>query len=149
MKYEVVQLEQKTIAGIGGYTGNNDPEMGATIGALWRKLYEPEIQAGIGPRVNAYAVGLYSGYSGDRYHVLAGYEVAGDGIQYAQGIEVRVIPAGKYARFSFQGHMVTGVAAAWEEIWAIGLDRSFTGDFEEYLDSDVENARVNIYIALK
>lgn len=29
------------------------------------------------------------------------------------------------------------------------MDRSFTGDFEEYLNSDWKNADINIYIALK
>ncbi len=45
--------------------------------------------------------------------------------------------------------METAVAKAWDEIWKIDLDRSFTGDFEEYLNSDFENADIDIYIALK
>ncbi|CDM69944.1 Hypothetical protein CM240_2827 [Clostridium bornimense] len=31
----------------------------------------------------------------------------------------------------------------------MNLDKSFTGDFEEYLNSDFENSNINIYIALK
>jgi predicted transcriptional regulator YdeE len=38
---------------------------------------------------------------------------------------------------------------AWGEIWKMDLDRSFTGDFEEYLTGDVENCDIDIYIALK
>ncbi len=41
------------------------------------------------------------------------------------------------------------VAEAWQTIWGMDLDRSFTGDFEEYLNSDWENADIDIYIALK
>jgi len=35
------------------------------------------------------------------------------------------------------------------EIWKMDLKRSFTGDFEEYLNCDWENADIEIYIALK
>ncbi len=45
--------------------------------------------------------------------------------------------------------METAVAKAWDKIWKMDLDRSFTGDFEEYLNSDFENADIDIYIALK
>jgi predicted transcriptional regulator YdeE len=45
--------------------------------------------------------------------------------------------------------MEKAVAEAWEEIWKMDLERSFTGDFEEYLNSDWENADIDIYIALK
>ena len=45
--------------------------------------------------------------------------------------------------------METAVAKAWSEIWSMSLDRSFTGDFEEYLNSDFENCNCDIYIALK
>lgn len=39
-------------------------------------------------------------------------------------------------------------ANAWDEIWKMNLNRSFTGDFEEYLNNDFENANIDIYIAL-
>ena len=64
-------------------------------------------------------------------------------------LTVKMIPAGKYAKFSVHGHMEKAVAEAWGEIWKIDLDRSFTGDFEEYLNSDWENSDIDIYIALK
>ena len=41
------------------------------------------------------------------------------------------------------------VAEAWNEIWKMDLNRSFTGDFEEYLNNDFDNSDINIYIALK
>jgi len=64
-------------------------------------------------------------------------------------LSVKIIPTGKYAKFSVHGHMEKAVAKAWGEIWKMDLDRSFTGDFEEYLTSDWENADIDIYIALK
>lgn len=48
-----------------------------------------------------------------------------------------------------KGNMITAVASAWQEIWATPLNRSYTGDFEEYLNESMEEAEVAIYIALK
>ncbi len=62
---------------------------------------------------------------------------------------VKVIPAGKYAKFSITGHVQRAVSKAWEEIWSMNLDRSYVADFEEYLNSDFENAKIDIYVSLK
>lgn len=37
MKYEIVELEPKTVVGISAVTSNNDPEMQKKIGDLWDK----------------------------------------------------------------------------------------------------------------
>ena len=66
-----------------------------------------------------------------------------------KNLDVKIIPAGKYAKFSICGNMVTAVVDAWQQIWQMDLDRSFTGDFEEYKNADVENAEIDIYVALK
>ena len=44
--------------------------------------------------------------------------------------------------------MQKSVSKAWNEIWQIDLDRSYKADFEEYLNSDFDNAKINIYISL-
>ena len=41
------------------------------------------------------------------------------------------------------------LAKAWNEIRNMDLSRSFTGDFEEYFSSDVENCDIAMYTALK
>ncbi len=146
MKYEVVNLEEKIIAGISAVTSNNSPKMTEVIGNLWTELYQGGISQSIQNKVNSYAIGLYSDYSGDNYTVTVGNEVSK---AENDKLTVKVIPAGRYAKFSVHGNMVTAVAEAWSEIWKINLDRSFTGDFEEYLNSDNENADIDIYIALK
>ncbi len=85
-------------------------------------------------------------YSENGYIVTAGNEVAkSENDEFV----TKVIPAGRYAKFSVHGDMEKAVAQAWGEIWNMDLDRSFTGDFEEYLNSDFENADIDIYIALK
>lgn len=146
MNYEIINLEQKTVVGVSAITSNTDPEMGKVIGGLWEKLYQGGVNAIIKNKINEYAIGLYSDYSQDKYCVTAGNEVS-----KAENDEMTVksIPAGKYAKFSVHGHMEKEVAIAWGEIWNMDLNRSFTGDFEEYLNSDYENADINIYVALK
>ncbi|WP_312280371.1 GyrI-like domain-containing protein [Oscillibacter sp.] len=146
MNYEVVNLEEKTIVGVSAVTGNSDPEMGKIIGGLWEKLYQGGPNVSIKNRVNAYAIGLYSDYTDSGYCVTAGIEVS-----KAENPEltVKTIPAGKYAKFLVHGDMVQAVANAWGEIWQMNLDRSFTGDFEEYMSSDPENCDIALYIALK
>ncbi len=146
MNYETVNLNQKTIVGVSAVTGNNDPEMGKIITGLWEKLYQGGINASIKNKVNEYAIGLYSDYSDDKYCVTAGNEVSKP---ENDQLSVKIIPAGKYAKFSVHGHMEKAVAEAWEEIWKMDLDRSYTGDFEEYLNDNWENANIDIYVALK
>lgn len=146
MNYEIVNLNQKTIVGVSAITSNTDPQMGAIIGGLWAKLYQSGVNAAIKNKLNEYAIGLYSDYSNDQYCVTAGNEVSKP---ENDELTVKIIPGGRYAKFSVHGHMEKAVAEAWAEIWKMDLNRSFTGDFEEYLNSDWENADIDIYIALK
>lgn len=146
MNYEIVELKEKIVVGVNEVTGNDDPNMGAIIGGLWNDLYEGGVSSNIKNKVNEYAIGLYSDYNDNKYEVTVGNEVSkADN----NGYIVKTIPAGKYAKFSITGHMQRAVAAAWEEIWKMNLDRSYLADFEEYLNSDYENAKINIYISLK
>ncbi|WP_313530463.1 GyrI-like domain-containing protein [Anaerotignum sp.] len=146
MDYTIVTLKEKIVVGVSAITGNNDPQMGETIGGLWERLYQSGINATIKNKVNEFAIGLYSDYVGDQYCVTAGNEVS-----KAENPEltVKIIPAGKYAKFTVYGHMEKAVADAWEEIWPMELDRSYVGDFEEYLSCDIENCHIDIYISLK
>lgn len=146
MNYEIVNLEQNTVVGVSAITSNADAKMGAVIGGLWEKLYQDGINAAIKNKINEYAIGLYSDYTNDQYCVTVGNEVS-----KAENDEltVKIIPAGKYARFSLHGNMVKVVAEAWDEIWKMDLNRSFTGDFEEYFNNDFDNSDINIYISLK
>lgn len=146
MNYEIVHLEQKTVVGVSGLTSNADPKMGEVISGLWEKLYQGGINASIRNKVNEYAIGLYTDYTDEKYCVTAGNEVSQP---ENPELAVKIIPAGRYAKFSVHGHMEKAVAEAWQEIWKIELDRSFTGDFEEYLTANWENADIDIYIALK
>lgn len=146
MNYEIVNLDEKIIVGISGTTSNSDPKMSEVIGGLWGKLYQEGVSSTIKNKINEYAIGLYSDYTSDNYCITVGNEVSK---QENGGLTMKIIPEGKYAKFSIHGHVHQAVAEAWGEIWKMELDRSFTGDFEEYLNNDLENADINIYIALK
>ena len=143
MNYEIVELKEKTIVGFAARTSNEDPQMGAIIGDLWKQLYTPENTEKIQNRVNAYAIGLYSDYDKEGYQVSAGFEVSD--AESGNGFTVKTIPAGRYAKFSVHGDMIEAVANSWKEIWETPLDRTFTGDFEEYLSQE----DIDIYIAIK
>ena len=143
MNYEIVELKEKTIVGFAARTSNEDPQMGAIIGDLWKQLYTPENTEKIQNRVNAYAIGLYSDYDKEGYQVTAGFEVSD--AESGNGFTVKTIPAGRYAKFSVHGDMIEAVANSWKEIWETPLDRTFTGDFEEYLSQE----EIDIYIAIK
>ena len=152
MKYEIVNIEQKTVVGITARTRNDSPEMGAVIGGLWQKLFEEKLFFAIPNKVNAYTIGLYSDYASsdyNEYSVTVGCEVT-EPRPLLEGTIVRAIPAGRYAKYVVFGNMVKAVAEAWQTIWETPLDRSFTGDFEEYISADEQNnCEVHIYVALK
>ena len=95
-------------------------------------------------KVNQFSIGLYSDYNENGYQVTVGHEVSTP----QEGVAIKRIPAGKYAKFFITGNMQKAVADAWGEIWGMELDRSYAADFEEYLNADCENAEINIYIAL-
>lgn len=146
MRYEIVNLNKKIVVGVSAVTSNNSPNMGKVISGLWERMYQGGISNTIKNKANSFAIGLYSDYSGEKYTVTAGNEVT---VNENGELSSKIIPKGKYAKFSVHGNMVTAVADAWNEIWRMDLERSFTGDFEEYLNADWENADINIYVALK
>ncbi len=152
MKYEIVELKEKIVAGFSAVTSNEDSDMGEKIGGLWQKLYSGTAQS-MADKVNAKAIGLYCDYgvpNEKSYTVLAGCEVSSKESAQKQGLDVKVIPAGKYAKFVIKGDVRLAVGQAWGEIWNTPLERTFTGDFEEYQeDSDGKTATVFIYIAVK
>lgn len=145
MNYELVTLAEKILVGVSATTGNSDLNMGDIIGELWEKLFQSGISATIKNKANPYAIGLYSDYNADSYCVTVGNEVT-----KAENPELTTkrIRSGTYAKFSVHGHIKNAVAEAWNEIWSMDLNRSFTGDFEEYFSNEVENCDIAIYIAL-
>lgn len=128
MKYEIVELPQMTFAGLTEVTSNNSPNMTQKIGGLWQKL--GNMQSKFTGRTNQKAVGLYCDYgmpTEQDYTVLVGVQISNESAEDAKD-----------------------VGKAWAEIWNTPLERTFTGDFEEYQeDCDGKTGTIFIYIAIK
>lgn len=151
MTYEIVNLQEKKAAGIEARTNNSSPDMGAVIGGLWQRFYGEGIYPSIGRKANAKALGIYTDYAEDEtgdYTVAVACEVENTD-QIPDGVQIRTIPAGRYAKFVVKGHMIKAVADFWTELWKMELPRTFVCDFEEYQDDGMEDAEIHIYIGIR
>lgn len=154
MQYEIVELKEKTIAGVCARTNNLSPEMGMVIGGLWKQFYEEGVYAGIEEKVNEKALGIYTEYGSDNkneYTAMVACEIkagADNGSNKNPAVAIKKIPAGKYARFTVKGDAVKAVAAFWGKLWQMDLDRNYRTDFEEYQNGDMENALIYIFVGL-
>ncbi len=145
MDYEIVNLKEKTVAGVSARTNLNSPEAPKVIGGLWENFYGG-VYGLITGKVNEKCIGLYTDYAenGD-YKTMVCCEAANN----AQAAETMTIPEGKYARFVIRGHIVSAVREFWRNLWKMKLDRSFICDFEEYQGGDMNDMEIHMYISLK
>lgn len=152
MHYEIVNLPEMKIAGLSARTSNLDPEMGQIIGSLWNGFFANGGPQAVPSSLGEQVYGLYSDYESDfraQYDITVGCRVQSTDCLPPQ-MTVKTVPAGKYAAFAVPNGDTAAVARVWEEIWGMELDRSYTGDFEQYTSSPDGNTReVTIYIALK
>lgn len=154
MDYEIVELQEKKVVGLLDHLSNSDADRKQKIGKLWSDIFSEKLYEKVENKTNDFPICLYSDYenagsAGEvlAYDVLVGFEVKPSvkEVKYAE----KTIPAGKYARFIVKGNVSESVGAAWGEIWKTPLNRSYTGDFEQYMNEDMENAEIEIYIAVK
>lgn len=149
MKYEIVELEEKVVEGIGVRTTNENGQAMKDIGTVWQKFFTEGKYEKIQNKVNHKTIGLYTNYEGDYtkpYEFIAGAEVS----EKTETTKV-VIPKGKYAKFVIVGDVQQAVGKLWGEIWKMDLDRKYTCDFEEYQNNseDMQKQEIHVYIALK
>ncbi|WP_252249070.1 GyrI-like domain-containing protein [Clostridium sp. VAP23] len=150
MNYEVVNLNEKKVVGVTARTKNCDDNMTEIIGSLWQNLYEGGVYNTIKNKSNDKAIGIYSDYESDvnsEYSVTVGCEVS-DAENIGEDTIVKVIPAGKYAKFIVRGQVQQAVNNFWQELWNMKLNRNYRCDFEEYQNCDMENAEIHIYISV-
>lgn len=150
MNYEVVNLKEKKVVGVTARTKNCDDNMTEIIGSLWQNLYEGGVYNTIKNKSNDKAIGIYSDYESDvnsEYSVTVGCEVS-DAENMGEDTIVKVIPAGKYAKFIVHGQVQQAVNNFWQELWNMKLNRNYRCDFEEYQNCDMENAEIHIYISV-
>lgn len=151
MEYEIVDLKEKSVFGFAARTNNHSEDCMSVIGGLWQKFYSEGGYDAILEKTDGKSLGIYSDYEngakGD-YTVTVACEAAPDA-QVPEKMVHMVIPAGKYAKFIVKGNMHEAVGRFWQELWAMDLDRTFVCDFEEYQNSDMENAEIHMYIGIK
>lgn len=150
MQYEIVELQEKIIAGISARTNNTSPDMSAVITSLWQRFYEGGVYSKIEGKTTEKPICAYTDYAGDEkadYTAMVACEVWEK--QQDAKLELRRIPAGRYAKFVCRGHVIYSVVQFWQELWKADLPRSFVCDFEEYQNCDMENCEIHIYIGLK
>ena len=148
MNYEIVSIPERRVVGIGTRAQNN---AGCTekIGKLWADFMCPggACEKLEYPSEDAPCYGVYTNYNYEEmsYDVFAACESKNCPVGFTE----LVIPAGKYAKFSFHGDVRASTAAAWDEVWKTTLPRAFAVDFEEYATCD-DNMQgdINIYIGL-
>lgn len=151
MKYDVVQLQDKLVAGITVRTNNQDENMSAAIGGLWQKFYSGIYQS-IPNKANDKSIGLYTNYESDDmgdYDLMVCCEVTSlEGMQ--AGVHTLTIPGGKYAKFVVKGDVQKSVGEFWMNLPQLKLDRRYGFDFEEYQSGgDQQHAEIHLYIAIR
>ncbi|MGP7818597.1 GyrI-like domain-containing protein [Niallia sp. 01092] len=151
MDYEIVYIEEKSVAGIKIRTNNNRPTMGMEIGELWREFFEKGVYQSIPYKQNDKTIGLYTNYESDasgNYDMVVCCEIQQTS-DLPLSIHKQTIPAGKYAKFIVHGDVQTAVGAFWQKLWTMDLDRKYSADFEEYQSgSDEKDSEIHIYISL-
>lgn len=149
MKYELVDLKDMMVAGLSARTNNYAPDMGNVISGLWEQFMG--VYSSVLYKANEKTLGIYTEYEGretEDYSVLAACEVKKTEGQ-PDGITIKTIPAGTYAKFTAEGDGKEAVAKVWKQLWDMDLPRSFVCDFEEYETIEEGQGRVHIYIGLK
>ena len=65
MEYEIVELEEKIVAGIGTRTTNEEGKSIQDIANVWQKLFAEGAYDKISNKQNHKTIGLYTEYEGD------------------------------------------------------------------------------------
>ncbi|MFR2534417.1 MAG: GyrI-like domain-containing protein [Clostridia bacterium] len=155
MEYEIVELEEMLIEGVGIRTTNQNGQAVKDIGTLWQKFFGQGIYTNIKNKKNDKTIGLYTDYEGDYtkpYQFITGTEVTSFSKEEPEDMVTKVIPKGIYAKFTItEEDKQQAIGRLWETIWQMNLPRSYICDFEEYATMDEQgNAKeINVYIGLR
>ena len=153
MKYEIVELKEKIVEGVEIKTTNQDGKSMRDIGELWQKFFAEGIYNKIENKVNTKTIGLYTDYEGD-YTKPYNFVVCTEVSKKSNNLEnrvIKIIPAGKYAKFTIVGDVQKAVGEAWNQIWNMDLKRKYNCDFEEYQNQteDMSKQEIHIYISIQ
>jgi predicted transcriptional regulator YdeE len=150
--YVQVEQQEMQIIGIACRTSNAQDAAPVDIPKLWERFVVENIAGTIPNKTSNAVVALYCDYEGDHtqpYTLVIGCPVSSDET-IPEGMLVKTIPAGAYARFSAQGEQPQSVIETWGKIWQAPLKRTYTGDYEFYSEEFFNDFSqpVDIFIAL-
>ena len=164
MKYEIVEIKEKTLVGLKARI-KEEKTAPDTIWNLWKDLYSEKGVKNVKDRKNGNLMGVYYNYSnenGFEYDCLTGCEVKGIADEIPENMIKIEIPEGKYAKFVIFGNPEKAVGEFWYKFWEeFGKEKSdirnYTYDFEEYITKNnyeisgesYENMEIHIYISIK
>ncbi len=141
-------LEQKSklIAGISIKTNNLDAMK--TIPALWGRFFAEGVAGDISSKLTDDIFAVYTGFENEGknnegdYTFLIGVEV-GSSNELPDGVQVTVIPAGRYREFEVPGNSAERVFETWQTIWQQkDIGKTFKCDYEYY--SDAGSIAINV-----
>lgn len=152
MDYEIVNLDEKIVIGVGRETTNANMQAVKDIGEVWEQFFANNIFERIQEKINGKTIGLYTDYQGDftkPYNFVACCEVK-EVKEMKSDLVKKVIPSGKYAKFIITGDVKEAAGNFWAQLWGMDLNRAYTCDFEEYQNNseDMSNQEIYIYISL-
>ena len=147
-------MQKMNIVGISVRTSNNNGEAARDIPALWNKFMVEGVAAKIPNKVDETIYCLYTDYEKD--HTTPYTTILGCAVNTLADIPkemvFKTIEVANYQKYTAKGNLNEGIVFnEWMKIWNSDLDRAYTTDYEVYgvKAGDMENAEVDIFIALK
>ena len=152
---ETTQLGEFQVIGIEARTTNaREMTKEGVIGKQWERLMKEGLLARIPNKADQSIVALYTDYESNQdgaYTFILGARVTSLA-SVPEGMVVRKVPAGRYARFtSERGPVSRVVYETWKRIWDAPLDRAYRTDFELYDEraADPQNAQMSIFVGVR
>ena len=96
------------------------------------EVFEDGIYQSIPNKQNNNSIGLYTNYENEingNYDMMVCCEV-GNAENLPEGIDIKRIKEGKYAKFMVKGNVQKAVAEFWEKLWTMNLDRKYSFDLK-------------------
>lgn len=151
---DVQKVDEFNIVGISVRTTNENGKAAQDIPALWNHFMANGIADKIPNKIDTSIYCVYTEYEKDHtkpYTTILGCKVA-DLQKIPEGMIGKTFEAAAYTKIIAKGNILQGmVFNEWLKIWNSDLNRTYTADFEVYGEKaqDLENAEVNIFIAIK
>ena len=121
------------------------------MGGLWGHFMGGNLREKITDRLSDDLYSVYFEYETDHmsyYTALLGCKVASDA-SIPDGFKKIEIPESEYLIYSLSGEIPKIVGEAWQEIWEFDIDRTYTFDYDRYINNQgASSPEVKIYVAI-